>query len=82
MVSCNPEDGITQWDAELERYLLDKVERGDRFFKSRFIAAELDVSAKRVGSSLTRLTNESSQLEIDTWGGTSDGTTWQIKKKV
>lgn len=66
----------------LQTYLINvaATDGGSAFVKSRHIAAELDVSAKRVGSAMAALENDSSTpVSIHRRGGSSDGTTWYIE---
>jgi hypothetical protein len=72
---------ISDWDNTVESYLVDQIKNGKQFFKSRHIAEEFDVTAKKVGAAIHRLSETSSELSIETWGGTSDGTTWYVKMR-
>jgi len=64
----------------LEGYLLEQVASGDRYFKSKNIAKEIDLSAKEIGSLLFRLRQDSSKLAIEEWASTS-AKTWYIEPR-
>lgn len=49
------------------------------FFKSRYIADELGLSAKEVGAAMATLRDEANGIEIRSWGGDSDGETWYVE---
>jgi hypothetical protein len=66
-------------DSRLEEYLIDRVEDGDQYFKSRFIAGDLGLSAKKIGHLMREIQSRSTILEISDWGGNSDAITWYIK---
>ena len=61
----------------LERYLRRQVEAGERYFKSRFIAEDLELSAQEIGAAFKKLSERSSQLQIEPWSYSS-GTTWRV----
>jgi len=63
----------------LERYLRERVEAGDEYFKSRHIAQDLDLSAKQIGAVFLSL-QEKSALSIEKWSYTG-GTTWRVSRK-
>lgn len=53
---------------------------GSTFVKSRHIADEFDVSAKRIGIALAALEDDpSTPFSMDRRGGNSNGTTWYIE---
>jgi len=47
------------------------------YFKSRLIAADLDMTAKEVGANMTALLRADLDLAIEKWGYSS-GTTWRV----
>lgn len=67
---------------EVERRILDhlhdSVERGQRYFRSKNIAANLELSAKQVGSRLPRLAEKTDEVEIEKWGR-SRSITWRVE---
>lgn len=58
-------------------YLREQVQAGNRYFKSRFIADDLDLSSKEIGAVMRKLKQHSDRLEIEKWGYTN-GTTWRV----
>ena len=69
-------------EARVTAYLEQELEGGRAFVKSRFVASELDLSAKEVGQAIRALATESGTFEIESWGGSSDGTTWLIERSA
>ena len=61
----------------VERYLRRQVADGEQYFKSRFIAEDLDLSAQEIGAAVKKLSERSSDLEIEPWSYSS-GTTWRV----
>lgn len=58
-------------------YLMDSVDRGKHYFKSKHIAKDLGLSPKEVGTNLSILLNEADQVNIEKWGY-SKSTTWRV----
>ena len=62
----------------LALYLRKRVEdEGECYLKSRFIAREIDLSSKQIGSYMHQLKNSESNLSIEKWSYTN-GTTWRV----
>jgi hypothetical protein len=62
----------------LQSYLQQQTEtQGELYFKSRFIADEVGLSAKEIGALMVQLEDTSTALEIERWSYTS-ATTWRI----
>ena len=61
----------------LERYLQRKAEDGEMYFKSKFIADEVGLSAKEIGALMVKLTESATDIEIEKWSYTS-ATTWRV----
>jgi len=71
---------MTEFDEDDRRiidHLRANVERGERYFRSKSIAASLELSAKQVGARLPRLAEETDEIEIEKWGR-SRSTTWRV----
>ena len=64
--------------AAVRAYLSTEIAQGHQFFKSYRIAKEVDATAKQVGHAMSHLA-ASSSLQIERWGGNSDGTTWFVR---
>lgn len=61
----------------VESYLEAEVRAGEMYFKSRFIAENVELSAHEVGATLHKLQQQSDLLDIEQWSYTS-GTTWRV----
>jgi hypothetical protein len=59
-------------------YLLERVDDDRPFVKSRYIASDLDISAKRAGHILSQIEREDPRIDLERRGGNSNGTTWRI----
>jgi len=59
-------------------YLRESARGGERYFRSKNIAAALELSAKQVGSRLPRLAEEADDVDIEKWGR-SRSTTWRVE---
>ena len=60
-------------------YLREEASRtdGSLYVKSKFIAEEIDLSAKEIGWSIRSLAETHSEFEIEKWSYTG-ATTWRI----
>lgn len=64
----------------LASYLDQRLhDEGTFYDKSRFIAEELSLSPKEIGSYMSRLQDEATNLDIEKWGYTN-GTTWRVSR--
>lgn len=52
-------------------------EEGDIYVKSRFIAEDIDLSSKEIGSYMKRLQTTETDLTVEQWSYTN-GTTWRV----
>lgn len=62
-------------------YLKAGVEKGGKFFKAKYIAKDLGLSSKEVGTNLAILSDICDELEISRWSY-SNSTTWMVKNKA
>ncbi|WP_227353486.1 DUF7123 family protein [Haladaptatus salinisoli] len=60
----------------LKQYLCEKASDGELYFKSKFIADEVGLSAKEIGALMVKLT-DCAELEVEKWSYTS-ATTWRV----
>ncbi len=68
----------TSKQQRLKQYLRRRVEDdGEVYFKSKFIADEVDMSPKEIGALMVKLTDSAEKIEIEKWSYTS-ATTWRI----
>lgn len=61
----------------LRQYLHRHIEAGETYFKSRYIAEDLDLTAHQIGALLVKLSEEETDLDIEQWSR-SNGTTWRV----
>jgi len=73
----DPESELPPKAQTLLAYLDGEID-GESYLKSRFIAREIDLSAKEIGAMMVRLQAEPVGLRIEKWGYTN-GTTWRIR---
>ena len=59
-------------------YLIQGIREGRQFFKSKYIARDLGLSPKEVGTNLKILSDIYPYLRIERWGY-SKSTTWKIE---
>ena len=76
-----PSTGTEPEDKEgrLLTYLREKASDGELYFKSKFIADEVDLSPKEIGALMVQLRESATDLEIEKWSYTS-ATTWRVER--
>lgn len=63
----------------LAAYLRERTRAdGECYFKSKFVAEDVDLSAKQVGAYMRQLQDEKTGLHIEKWGYTN-ATTWRVR---
>ncbi|MDD4126662.1 MAG: hypothetical protein PHV39_03120 [Methanomicrobium sp.] len=62
-------------------YLKSGLEKGKRYFKSKYIAKDLGLSPKEVGTNLAILAEICEELEISRWSY-SNSTTWKVSPRA
>ncbi|WP_449271596.1 DUF7123 family protein [Halolamina sediminis] len=67
-------------ERQVLEYIEDQLSAGQTFAKSRHIAGKVEISAKQVGAVMSSIEDYESSLQVKKWGGSSDGTTWYIKR--
>jgi len=65
-------------EERLRAYLKQKAADGEMYFKSKFIADEVDLSPKEIGALMVKLRESAVDLEIEKWSYTS-ATTWRVE---
>ncbi|WP_232686602.1 DUF7123 family protein [Halobacterium zhouii] len=65
-------------ESRLKTFLREKAEDGELYFKSKFIADEVDLSPKEIGALMVKLSKSATDLEIEKWSYTS-ATTWRVQ---
>ncbi|WP_440007844.1 DUF7123 family protein [Halomicrococcus sp. SG-WS-1] len=63
-------------EERLKQYLCEKASDGEMYFKSKFIADEVGLSAKEIGALMVKL-KDCAELEVEKWSYTS-ATTWRV----
>ena len=66
-------------ETRLREYLAEKAADGEVYFKSKFIADEVDLSPKEIGALMVKLRDSAPDLEIEKWSYTS-ATTWRVAR--
>jgi hypothetical protein len=65
-------------EGRLLSYLRDRAADGEIYFKSKFIADDVDLSPKEIGALMVKLRDSATDLEIEKWSYTS-ATTWRVE---
>lgn len=65
--------------AKILAYLTDGSDKGPRYYKSKHIAMELNLTPKEVGVNMGILQSRSDGLKIEKWGY-SKSTTWRVER--
>jgi hypothetical protein len=64
-------------EQRLKQFLQREADDGEMYFKSKFIADEVGLSAKEIGALMVKLKDSATDIEIEKWSYTS-ATTWRI----
>jgi hypothetical protein len=80
MVSVNIRDRYNETQHRIVLYLLGGLSRGKHYFKSKYIAKELGLSAKEVGTNMAILSEICQELAIIKWSY-SNSTTWMVTSR-
>lgn len=62
----------------IESYLIETLETGGPYFKSRNIGEEIGLSAREVGTNMEKLQQKTEKLNITNWSRGSRSTTWHV----
>ena len=63
----------------LASYLREQAADGELYFKSKFIADDVDLSAKEIGALILKLQASVADLSIERWSYTG-ATTWRVER--
>lgn len=66
-------------ETRLANYLRERADAGDMYFKSKFIAEEVGLSAKEIGALIVKLQDSIDDLSIERWSYTG-ATTWRVER--
>lgn len=64
-------------DEVLKAYLTERIRAGDRYFKSKFVADEIELTSNEIGASMVKLQSAVSSLHIEKWT-TNSPATWRV----
>lgn len=71
-------DSALSKEERLLNYLRDRAEDGELYFKSKFIADDVGLSAKEIGALIVKLQNSAADITIERWSYTG-ATTWRVE---
>ena len=66
-------------ERRLRRYLRARTEDGEFYFKSKFVADDLDMTPSQIGTLVDRLQGSATGLDIERWAYTN-ATTWRVTR--
>ena len=81
MPSVNIRDRYNETQHRIIHYLVGGLSRGKHYFKSKYIAKELGLSSKEVGTNMAILAEICQELAIIKWSY-SNSTTWMVTSKA
>lgn len=64
-------------EERLAGYLRERAADGEFYFKSKFVADDLDLTPSQVGRLVARLEDDADGLDIERWSYTN-ATTWRV----
>lgn len=67
-------------EARLAGFLRERAADEEYYFKSKFVADELNLTPSQVGRLVARLQDSTVDLEIEQWSYTN-ATTWRVTRK-
>ncbi|WFN34883.1 hypothetical protein L1S32_01835 [Methanogenium sp. S4BF] len=70
-------DRYTATQGKIISYLVQGLTAGKHYFKSKYIAKDLGLSPKEVGTNLAILSDICDELDISRWSY-SNSTTWRV----
>ncbi|WP_138006780.1 DUF7123 family protein [Halalkalirubrum salinum] len=71
-------DAAFSKEEQLLCYLRERAQDGELYFKSKFIADDVGLSAKEIGALIVKLQDSAPDLTIEKWSYTS-ATTWRVE---
>jgi len=77
-MSATTQPSTESKEERLRRFLAEKANDGEMYFKSKFIADEVGLSPKEIGALMVKLKDSATDLEIEKWSYTS-ATTWRVQ---
>jgi len=61
----------------LRKYLRRQAADGEYYFKSKYIADDLDLTPKEIGNLIAKLRDRETRITIDQWAY-ANATTWRV----
>lgn len=74
-------DQYTATQGIILSYLVQGLKAGKHYFKSKYIAKDLGLSPKEVGTNLAILSGICDELDISRWSY-SNSTTWRVLPRI
>ena len=78
-VTSDTRTGSDGKERRLRRYLRERAADGEFYFKSKFVADDLDMTPSQVGTLVDRLQGSATGLDIERWAYTN-ATTWRVTR--
>ena len=75
--TTDPSADLPSKAERLASYLRSEAADGETYFKSKFIADDIDLSPKEIGALIVQLQESVGDLEIEKWSYTG-ATTWRV----
>ncbi|MUV88222.1 hypothetical protein GJ631_17090 [Natronomonas sp. CBA1123] len=76
-MSATMEASTNDKERRLRTYLRQRVEDGEVYIKSKFIADDVELSPKEIGALMVKLRDSATDIEVEKWSYTS-ATTWRV----
>jgi hypothetical protein len=76
-MSATMESSADSKERRLRTYLRQRVEDGEVYIKSKFIADDVELSPKEIGALMVKLRDSATDIEVEKWSYTS-ATTWRV----
>ncbi|WP_418282307.1 DUF7123 family protein [Halorubrum sp. DTA98] len=65
-------------ETRLERYLARRAADGEFYFKGKFIADDVGLTASQIGTLIGRIRESETAVEIEPWSY-ANATTWRVR---
>jgi hypothetical protein len=77
MSTSQPSTAVSK-KTRLVRYLRDRAEDGEMYFKGKFIADDVGLSPKEIGALMVEIRDTVPEIEVEKWSYTG-ATTWRVE---
>ena len=75
--TANPSPETVPKEERLKQFLIDESKDGEYYFKSKFIADDVDLSPKEIGALMVKLRESATEITVEKWSYMS-ATTWRV----